>query len=61
MGAIYSPLMPNSIGEAIYKKYKRSPIVLSYVIPLLQQRNEVRAFKEGRNWLVEAPSAGARQ
>jgi hypothetical protein len=54
MGAIYSPLMPNSIGEAIQQKYKLTPINLSYVIPLLCERNEVRAFKEGRNWYVQA-------
>jgi hypothetical protein len=54
MGAIYSPLMPNSIGEAIQKKHRLTPINLSYVIPLLIERNLVRAFKEGRNWYVEA-------
>ena len=54
MGAIYSPLMPNSIGEAIQKKHRLTPINLSYVVPLLSERNLVRAFKEGRNWYVEA-------
>ena len=56
MGAIYSPLMPSSIGEAIQQKYKLTPINLSYVIPLLRENNEVRAFKEGRNWYVDAMS-----
>jgi len=54
MGAIFSPLMPNSIGEAIQKKYKLTPINLSYVVPLLRERNLVQALKEGRNWYVEA-------
>jgi hypothetical protein len=54
MGAIYSPLMPNSLGEAIHRKYKLSPINLSYVIPLLKERNVVTAFKERRNWYVQA-------
>ncbi|HEV2202181.1 MAG TPA: hypothetical protein VGR73_20365 [Bryobacteraceae bacterium] len=54
MGAIYDPLMPNSIGKAIMDDYKLTPIVLSYVIPLLAERKEVRAFKGGRNWYVEA-------
>lgn len=54
MGAIYSPLMPNSIGEAIQKKYRLTPINLSYVVPLLRERAAIRAFKEGRNWYVEA-------
>jgi hypothetical protein len=54
MGAIFSPLMPNSIGEAIQTKYRLTPISLSYVIPLLRERGEVRAFKEGRTWYVEA-------
>jgi hypothetical protein len=48
--------MPTSIGEAIYQKYKLSPINLSYVMPLLQENKELRAFKEGRNWYVEAAS-----
>ena len=46
--------MPNSIGEAIQKKHRLTPINLSYVVPLLSERNLVRAFKEGRNWYVEA-------
>ncbi len=58
MGAIYSPLMPNSIGEAIQTKHGLTPINLSYVIPLLRERKLVRAFKEGRNWYVEDTSSG---
>jgi hypothetical protein len=54
MGAIFSPLMPRSIGEAIQTKYKLSPIMLSYVIPLLRDRGEVQVFKNGRNWYVRA-------
>jgi hypothetical protein len=54
MGAIYSPLMPNSIGEAIQTKYKLTPINLSYVVPLLQERHLVNAFKDGRNWYITA-------
>ena len=54
MGAIFSPPMPNSIGMAIQRKYRLTPISLSYVIPLLRERGEVRAFKEGRSWYVEA-------
>jgi hypothetical protein len=57
MGAIYSPLMPNSLGEAIQKKYRLSPINLSYVVPLLRERDEVQVFKKGRNWYVEPVSA----
>jgi hypothetical protein len=60
MGAIYSPLMPNSIGEAIQRKYKLTPINLSYVVPLLREHGIVRAFKEGRNWYVAA-ERGAKQ
>jgi hypothetical protein len=56
MGAIFSPLMPHSIGEAIQQKYKLSPINLSYVVPLLCKRNEIRAYKSGRNWYVQAIS-----
>ena len=54
MGAIFSPLMPNSLGKAIQEKYRLSPITLSYVIPLLRERGLVKAFKNGRNWYVEA-------
>jgi len=54
MGAIYSPLMPHSIGEGIKKKYGLTPINLSYVVPLLRERKLVKAFKKGRNWYVEA-------
>jgi len=54
MGAIFSPLMPNSIGEAIQRKYKLTPINLSYVVPLLRELGVVRAFKEGRSWYVAA-------
>jgi hypothetical protein len=53
MGAIYSPLMPDSIGEAISRKYRLSPINLSYIIPLLREQGLVRTFKESRNWFVE--------
>jgi len=56
MGAIYSPLMPNSIGEAIQTKHKLTPINLSYVVPLLQEQHLIRAFKEGRNWYITAAS-----
>jgi hypothetical protein len=59
MGAIFSPLMPNSIGEAIQKKHRLTPINLSYVIPLLRERGVVRAFKEGRNWYVAAERGAA--
>jgi len=54
MGAIYAPPMPSSIGEAIQTKHKLTPINLSYVVPLLQERHLVSAFKEGRNWYITA-------
>ena len=56
MGAIFSPLMPDSIGEAIQTKHKLTPINLSYVVPLLQEQRLVNAFKEGRNWYIAATS-----
>lgn len=59
MGAIFSPLMPHSIGKAIQEKHKLSPINLSYVVPLLRERGVIRAFKEGRNWYVEAAESAA--
>jgi hypothetical protein len=60
MGAIFSPLMPNSIGEAIKMKHKLTPINLSYVVPLLCRRGAVRAFKEGHSWYVDAVEPGRR-
>jgi hypothetical protein len=57
MGAIYSPLMPHSIGEGIQKKYGLTPINLSYVVLLLRERKLVNAFKKGPNWYVEASPA----
>jgi hypothetical protein len=59
MGAIFSPLMPNSIGEAIQKKYKLTPINLSYIVPLLREQGIIRAYKEGRNWYVAAEHGAA--
>ena len=53
MGAIYSPLMPNSLGEAISKRHGITPITLSYVVPLLQQARFCRTWKKGRAWVIE--------
>jgi hypothetical protein len=61
MGANFSPLVPNSIGEAIQRKHKLTPINLSYVVPLMRERGLVRAYKEGRNWIVEAITAPPRK
>ena len=52
MGAIFAPLLARSIGEAISRKHGISPINLSYVVPLLVKNGEIRAFKEGRYWMV---------
>src|SRR3974377_1797268 len=61
MGAIFSPLMPHSIGKAIHDKYGMTPINLSYVVPLLREAGIVRAFKEGRNWYVEGVNPTTKQ
>jgi hypothetical protein len=53
MGAIYSPLMPNSLGKAIKEEHQLTPITLSYVVPLLEHEKFCRTYKEGRNWIVE--------
>ncbi len=56
MGAIFAPLLPGSIGEAVARKHGISPINLSYVVPLLVNSGEVHAFKKGRYWMV-SPAA----
>jgi hypothetical protein len=35
MGANRKPLVPDSVGEALWLKHRTSPQVMSYVLPLL--------------------------
>ncbi len=35
MGANRKPLVPDSVGETIREKFKASPQIMSYVVPIL--------------------------
>ena len=35
MGASRKPLVPDSVGETLWTEHKKSPQVMSYVLPLL--------------------------
>lgn len=52
MGACYDNPSPNSLGELLYKK-KISPLLLSYILPLLEEEGYITHYKEGRGFWVK--------
>jgi hypothetical protein len=57
MGASRDNPVPGSLGEKLRQR-RKSPQILSYVIPLLVEEGFCTAFKRGRRYIVRHGSAG---
>lgn len=55
MGASRDDPIPGSLGDKLKSEMGRSPQVLSYLIPLLQEVGFCTAVKQGRAFVIRRP------